>query len=1089
MVKHETGRRSAMQDSRDSSRRHACHAWLPAMLALALPLPLAAQAGNLIKLKVPAASTVPQAVAKLGGRLVADYGAFKILEVDEAKAGDLLQDPEVARQDDFNYLKLNAGNVKTSSTEARSKAALAPDSFSGKRLHLVQFAGPVKQAWLDSLKASGVKIVSYLPENGYLVYGDYEGVSTLHAWAKSGAHVQWAGTYQDAYKIQPEVQQYLQRKAAGASVREPDGYSIQLVDDSEANASTLALIDRFRTGSVQRDTKALGYRNLTVALSPEGLQALAAQPEVVSIHAWYKPTKFCERQDMILAGQLTTSGSYTVPSSAGYLTWLAAKGFNQSQFNDSGFVVDVSDSGIDKGTSTPNHFGLYASGSVGNASRVAYNVLQGTKNSGSTLAGCDGHGNLNAHIIAGYDDYSYTYMLDSSGYHYGLGVCPFVKVGSSVIFDPDYYTSPDLSKLISDAYASGARISSNSWGGDTADYSSDSQTYDALVRVPRSGASEGMTIVFAAGNAGKGGASTIGEPATAKNVITVGASENVNPFNGMDGSKVTDTQANNAMDIVNFSSRGPTSDGRVKPDLVAPGTHVSGGAPQATRVNPTSDSDTGSALSCFLSNGDGVSGGPSSSLFFPTSQQWFTASSGTSHSTPAVSGACALVRQYFINQSWDTPSPAMTKAYLMNSVRYMTGTFANDTLPSNNQGMGLLDLGRAFDSTARIMKDQAYTFTDTGDAQAVTGTISDTSKPFRVTLAWTDAPGSTTGSVPVNNLDLTVTAGGTTYKGNVFSGQYSTSGGSADAMNNVESVFLAAGTSGSFTVTVTAANISGDGLTPGGSTAEQDYALVIYNGAETNVPSISVTAASLTSDPNSNGKPDPGETVTCQFTFKNAGTAAAGDLKVSLADSGGVTGATPTSVDLGAVAINGTQTGSFTFTVDSATACGSTLTLTFTAVDGSTTLGTFTTTLTAGASDCAPTITSFTPTAGFTGTRVTITGTKLTGATAVSFTGKNGRISAASIIPNTSSQITAVAPSGFTNGTITVTTPYGTATSTSSFRTLDLNGDGLFNVADMSILSKASSTAAGYVSAADLDDDLKVEDDDLQLWLTAFGGF
>ncbi|HWQ09810.1 MAG TPA: S8 family serine peptidase, partial [Holophaga sp.] len=473
------------------------------------------------------------------------------------------------------------------------------------------------------------------------------------------------------------------------------------------------------------------------------------------------------------------------------------------------------------------------------------------------------------------------------------------------------------------------------------------------------------------------------------------------------------------MDIVSFSSRGPTLDGRIKPDLMAPGTHVSGGAPQANKANPASSSDKGSALSCFLSNGDGVSGGPSSSLFFPTTQQWFTASSGTSHSTPAVSGACALVRQYFINQNWETPSPAMVKAYLMNSARYMTGTSANDTLPSNNQGMGLLDLGAAFDGTARILEDQAYTFAGSGDAQTVTGTISSSSKPFRVTLAWTDAPGSTAGNAWVNNLDLAVTVGGVTYKGNVFSGQYSTTGGSADLKNNVESVFLPSGTTGAFQVTVTATNVAGDGLTPGGSTPEQDYALVIYNGTETNVPSASVTGSTLTAENGtSNSLPDPGETVTYTFTFKNTGTAAASDLKVSLANSGGVTGATPASVDLGALAINGTATGSFTFTVDSATACGGTLTLTFTAVDGSTTLGTFTTTLTAGTSDCAPTITGFTPTAGFTGTSVTISGTKFTGATAVKFHGT----SASSFTVNSASQITATAPSGFTNGTITVTT-------------------------------------------------------------------
>jgi hypothetical protein len=99
-----------------------------------------------------------------------------------------------------------------------------------------------------------------------------------------------------------------------------------------------------------------------------------------------------------------------------------------------------------------------------------------------------------------------------------------------------------------------------------------------------------------------------------------------------------------------------------------------------------------------------------------------------------------------------------------------------------------------------------------------------------VTLAWTDAPGSTTGNAWVNDLNLEVTAGGQTYLGNVFSGQFSATGGSADFRNNVESVFLPAGLSGAFQVRVIAANIAGNGV-PGNATAlDQDFALIIYNG-------------------------------------------------------------------------------------------------------------------------------------------------------------------------------------------------------------------------------------------------------------------
>ena len=63
-------------------------------------------------------------------------------------------------------------------------------------------------------------------------------------------------------------------------------------------------------------------------------------------------------------------------------------------------------------------------------------------------------------------------------------------------------------------------------------------------------------------------------------MITVGASESVRAIGATDGCGVTDTGANSARDIINFSSRGPTDDGRIKPDVVAPGTHVAGAQPQ-----------------------------------------------------------------------------------------------------------------------------------------------------------------------------------------------------------------------------------------------------------------------------------------------------------------------------------------------------------------------------------------------------------------------------------------------------------------------------------------------------------------------------
>lgn len=82
----------------------------------------------------------------------------------------------------------------------------------------------------------------------------------------------------------------------------------------------------------------------------------------------------------------------------------------------------------------------------------------------------------------------------------------------------------------------------------------------------------------------------------------------------------------------------------------------------------------------------------------------------------------------------------------------------------------------------------------------------------------------------VNDLDLRVTAAdGTPWTGNTFVGGKSQPGGDADRLNNVENVYLDA-PSGTYGVSVTAANLPGDGV-PGNETAtDQDFALVVTNG-------------------------------------------------------------------------------------------------------------------------------------------------------------------------------------------------------------------------------------------------------------------
>jgi subtilisin-like proprotein convertase family protein len=423
-----------------------------------------------------------------------------------------------------------------------------------------------------------------------------------------------------------------------------------------------------------------------------------------------------------------------------------------------------------------------------------------------------------------------------------------------------------------------------------------------------------MLHIFAAGNAGLGGSQTIESPGTAKNVLTVGATENVRDDGIADGCGWTNS--NNADDIATFSSRGPTTDQRTKPDIMAPGIHVQGPASQDPTYNAT-----------------GICGSAGSpKLYYPAGQTLYSWSSGTSHSTPAVAGAASLLYNYYgrVLNPGQTPSPAMLKALLLNSPRYLNGNETGGTLPSNNQGWGDANLGMLFDGTPRFLQDQNFTFNATGQVYTKTMAVADNTKPLRVSLVWTDAPGSTTGNAYVNDLNLEVTVGGNTYKGNVFLGANSTTGGAFDTRNNVENVFLPAGVSGTLSVKVTAANLAANAIPGSGFTTAQDFALVVYN-ANNPVPAPVIVQNNISfSDANGNGLIDPGETVNLNLALGNGGDTGASGVTGVVAVTGGNATIVQNSsayanIAPGAVVTNTTP---YSFTVNPGAACGSIITFT-----------------------------------------------------------------------------------------------------------------------------------------------------------------
>lgn len=283
---------------------------------------------------------------------------------------------------------------------------------------------------------------------------------------------------------------------------------------------------------------------------------------------------------------------------------------------------------------------------------------------------------------------------------------------------------------------------------------------------------------------------SVTSPATAKNCITVGACENrrlnfnsetygkwwpqdypVPPFRN-------DPMADDSEEVVAFSSRGPTRDGRVKPDVVAPGTFIL--STRSTQIAPNNK-----AWAAF----------PPSPLYFHMG--------GTSMATPLVAGGVALIREYLRRKKRiRNPSAALLKAGLILGCRRLSGYAPSGALIDNHQGYGRVNLDAVL---APAMPAKAV-FRDvkaglrTGDVRTFRLKVRSNKVPLRVVLAYHDYPGTTL----VNNLNLVITdPSGKRYVGN----QTAPGVMASDVTNNVEVVHVRRPTAGSWTAEIIGSNI------------------------------------------------------------------------------------------------------------------------------------------------------------------------------------------------------------------------------------------------------------------------------------------
>jgi subtilisin-like proprotein convertase family protein len=211
--------------------------------------------------------------------------------------------------------------------------------------------------------------------------------------------------------------------------------------------------------------------------------------------------------------------------------------------------------------------------------------------------------------------------------------------------------------------------------------------------------------------------------------------------------------------------------------------------------------------------------------------------------------------------------------------------------------------------------------------------VQDPAKPVKVTLAWTDVPGPTSGSPVVNDLDLVVDAGGRTYKGNVFATAFSRTGGSADPRNNLESVYLPSGTTGPVGVTVRGTAVVGNGVPGVGDATDQDFALVVSNADELAPSPVLSGELPALSDAGPGGDDDgalePAESFTFDQGIRNGGDGAATGVSATVSGGAPLTLSQPTSAypdtGSGASSTNATR---FAGAIAAGATCGADVTAT-----------------------------------------------------------------------------------------------------------------------------------------------------------------
>ena len=616
-------------------------------------------------------------------------------------------------------------------------------------LHLVQCEGPIKELWVEDLRRIGGEPRGYIPYNTLLVGMDGSALSRLGELD----FVSWSGIYQPYYKISPTLQ--LRLSQGGEVMVLAELFSPRLLADT---LDELARLPVEVVGTAVDDWCAV------VALR----MPLEVLDDVASLAA-------VEWMELCTAG--------TLP---------AVRGGDLMSGGD-GTALQVSSGGREK--VGLGDTGLGTGGVQGVPPTLAGNVSALYSLRGDDGADIDGHGTAVAgHILStetGGEGASPSPQLDIIAYAtgYGLGSPP---------------QPMSLYSMLDDAHTQGAEVfllgsvpeGRESLGA----YGIYAGQRDAFLWHNPS-----MALVDAAGNEGTDAdgdgtvdwGSILGG-ATAKNVLSVGGCESAiggteeePPLNYAELEEIftgwfpspplrDDSSVGTPTGIAAFSSRGPTQDGRIKPDMVAPATSIltvaSGGTESVPGIYPA--------------------GNPGMVWAYGTSMAAARATTDLASIRPQLAGVLGM-----------EPSAALLKAFLVNgAVDLAPGQYGSDDpeippAPNVVEGWGRLDM-EAFEQTGSWVK----VLDDTdgmrlGESRAFRIEVA-SGRELRVTLVWSDYP-----SLPearlhlVNDLDLRLLD----PEGKIH---YPNGRNSRDPLNNVERIVLdISGKPGDYSVELSAWNI------------------------------------------------------------------------------------------------------------------------------------------------------------------------------------------------------------------------------------------------------------------------------------------